>query len=205
MYNSRLSLKILYEILLLLPPLENIFGVDFLLEFIRLKCGSATEHDSFVSIVDWMESHLGCDCASTPRDSIPQILVASHPKILAMLFDRGLPMISDAALAVLCNFDAEIVRSVKSEIAFLDDVLEKLRVLKQRGAEFPKSLLSDAFTDLAPSQGLPPFFHHSEQIARIFDFLISDCGCDVDMNVLLSARGVVTKTNGQRVWHQKGD
>jgi len=186
MYNSRLSLKILYEILLLLPPLENIFGVDFLLEFIRLKCGCATEHDSFVSIVDWMESHLGCNIADTSEEVVQKILFVSHPKILAMLVDRGLPMISDAALAVLRNFERKIRRDdQKSETDFLDDSLEKLQVLKQHGVYFPKSLLSDAFADLALDDKLPRLFRHSEQISRIFDFLIYDCGCDVDMNVFL--------------------
>jgi len=165
--NSRLSLKTLHMILLLLPPLENDVQVNFLSEFLERKCGSATEHDSFVSIVEWMESHLGCDVAYTSKEVVQKILVASHPKILAILFDRGLPMISDAALLVLRNLKADIGTYVKSEL-----VLEKLRVLKQRGADFPKSLLRDAFErDLASANDVPP-----KHIARIFDFLLDDCG-----------------------------
>jgi len=169
---SQLSLKTLYEILLLLPPLENDSEVNFLSEFMILKCGSTTEHDSFVSIVEGMESHLGCDIASTPRYLIPQILVASHPKVLPMLFDRGLPMISDAELAILRNFKANISRSVKSEVALLDRFRCSSNV-----AHFPKSLICDAFTDLESSSGLPLLFGSSLHIARIFDFLIGDCGC----------------------------
>ena len=129
---SRFSLKTLYEILLLLPPLENKYQYDFLSEFMLRKCASATEHDAFESIVEWMERNLGCNVADTSKEEVQEILVASHPKILAILFDLGLPLISDAALVVLRQFEADSGSSVNSEVAF--HVLEKLRVLEQRCA-----------------------------------------------------------------------
>jgi len=187
----RLSLKTFHEILLLLPPVND-SEFSFLSEFLWLKCGSATELDSFASIVEWMETHLGRDVPSTPNKVISHLLASGHPKILSVLFDRGLPMKSDTVLSVLRHFVTEAGSSI-AEINLLDNILEKLRMLKERGAVFPKSVLYDAFTDLESTDGLLPLFSQSKRFARIFDFLIDDCGCDLHANVLFAALRVVEK------------
>jgi len=187
MVPSRLSLKTLHEILLILP-LKN-ERINLLFEFLKLKCSTATEFDSFFSIVEWLESNLGFVIAHTPISVIPQILAMGNPKILSRLFDRGLPMISDASLAVLRNFKVNNRDGlvISSEVGLLGSLLEKLRLLKEHGAEFPKSLLCDAFTDLKSTNGLFSLSYHSEHIARIFDFLIDECGCPLHVNVLLQS------------------
>jgi len=188
---NRLPLKTLHEILLMLPLKKDTQHLHYLSDFLKLKCATSTELDSFFAIVQWMESKLGCVIASTLRDAIPQILVTSNQEILSRLIDRGLSMLPDAPLVLLRQVKDNSGDFAKSEICSLENLLEKLRLLKQRGVDFPKILLDGAFKglilDSKSSNGLHSLFCHSEHIARIFDFLIDDCGCPLHENVLLEA------------------
>jgi len=201
---SVFSLKDLHEILLVMPPLTS--GVSFysVSAFFDLHCQSAREIGSFAAIVEWMKSHLMEEMRWT--DAIAMKYIAKcHEKVLPRLFDLGLPMPSKSALAVLCAnkvneprrpfpYRSEMAIKIE-ELALLGSILEKLRVLKQRGADFSESLLCDAFDFTASESavGLASLFRHSEQVKCIFDFLIDDCGCPLHSNVLLAAIEIVGK------------
>lgn len=199
-FAERMSLKDIHEILLVMPPLRGVVSFDSLSSFFDMRCHSGREIGSFVAIVKWLKSHLGEEMPAWSDAVAMKYITKSHDEVLPCLFDLGLPMPSKSSLAVLCEIKViepgkvtyRTERTIRVEVMSLRRTLEKLRVLKQRGADFPDSLLCDAFDftskqDVESAVGLASLFRHSEEVKAIFNFLIDECGCPLHANVLLAA------------------
>jgi len=207
LFTRGITLKDLHEILLVMPPLRSDFAFDPLSTFLDLHCQSEREHDSFVAIMEWIKSHdLGDEMASWSDEVAIKYITMCHEKVLPYLFDNGLPMPSKSSLTVLSAtkvkvdgwFPYRTEKTMKDELTALGRTLEKLRVLKRRGAHFAPSLLRDAFYFSKVrfderAFGFASLFRHSEEVKNIFDFLIDDCACTLHANVLLAAIRMVGK------------
>jgi len=153
-----LTLKELHEILLVMPPLRDLVEIDLIYAFLDLNCQSGMEIDSFMADVEWIMGHLGDKMASWSDAVAMKYIAMCHKKVLPGLLDLGLPMPSKSSLAVLyaikkcdpvfSNHWSAEEENIKGERKALGKTLEKLRVLKQRGADFPASLLCEAFDTL---------------------------------------------------------
>ena len=200
-----IPLKDLSEILLALPPLrkENII-YDLRSSFLNRRCESDMDIDSFVAVMKWLQSEVGDFLVWS--DPVGYMAVC-HENILPCLLDLGQPMPAKSSLAVLClcvlredlSFPHRTEKRMKAERTALRRTLQKLRVLKQHGADFPQSLLRDAFDftryrpDCESAVFFSQLFCHSEEVKSIFDFLIDDCGCSLHANVLLAAISIADR------------